>query len=186
VREADVRLTLARGEGSLVPRLYDEAGQYYVFGGLVFASVTWNYAMAVANQFANPQVTAAFSRLQDVPGQQLVVLADVLTGDVNRGYEGEWGELIRAVDGRPVRNLAHLVELVEEGRGEFVTFTDGNGERITLARGATVESTPALLARYGLTADRSPGLGARARNAGGATPPAAATAALMTVSDDHR
>jgi S1-C subfamily serine protease len=183
VREVDVRLTLARGEGSLVPRLYDEAGQYYVFGGLVFASVTWNYAMAVANQFPNPQVAAALFREQEVPGQQLVALADVLTGDVNRGYEGEGGDLVRAVDGKPVRNLAELVELVEGGTGEFVTFTDGDGERITLARREAVESTPVLLARYGLTADRSPGLGAHVRNAGGETPPAAATAALTTASD---
>jgi S1-C subfamily serine protease len=186
VRETDVRLTLARGEGSLVPRLYDEAGQYYVFGGLVFASVTWNYAMAVANQVPNPQVVAALFRVQEVPGQQLVVLADVLSGDVNRGYEGEGGELIRAVDGKPVRNLAHLVELVEGGTGEFVTFTDGNGERITLARREADESTPELLGRYGLTADRSPGLEARMRNADEGTPPGAGAPTLMTASDGPR
>jgi len=158
-READVRLTRSRGgEGQLVPRHYDRPGEYYVFGGLVFVSVTWNYAVAVADRHRNAQVTEALYSPPRFPGQELVVLAEILSGDVNRGYERAWGEVVRSVGEEPVRSLAHLVDLVENGEGDFVTFVEGNGERITLARREALAATPVLLERYGLTADRSPGL----------------------------
>jgi S1-C subfamily serine protease len=186
VREARVRLDRARGEGKAVPRLYEGTGDYYVYGGLVFVAATWNYAMAVAERYSNAELRAALSRQATFEGEQIIVIADLLSGDVNRGYEGAWGQVVESVDGTPVRNLAHLVELVETANGEFVTFEVSGDERVTLGRHEAVSANPVLLGRYGLTADRSPGLEVAPRNAGGRERPERAAPARVATAGGTR
>jgi hypothetical protein len=101
----------------------------------------------------------------------VVYLADILIGEVNRGYEAATDAVIQSVDGQPVRSLAHLASLVEEGESPFVTFACGNGRRITLDREAALRATPDLLERYGISADRSPNLASKARTVAAPRPP---------------
>ena len=85
----------------------------------------------------------------------------VFASAANDGYEDLSRRLIVAVDGVPPRNLADLVRLVESGSGEFVRFTDIEGQEIVLDRRLAADEGPAILSRYQLAADRSAELSPR-------------------------
>jgi S1-C subfamily serine protease len=154
VRQTRIRLSRARGEGELVRRLFDRAADYYVFGGLAFISLSMEYIES-PDSAVGLDAFAELLRARALPGEEVVYLADVLSGEINRGYEGMAGRVVRAVDGQPVENLSHLAGLVESGAGEYVTLDLGEGRRITLERAQAVTAGPRLLESYGLTADRS-------------------------------
>jgi S1-C subfamily serine protease len=156
VAEADLSLSLARGDCRLVPHLFDRAPDYFLYAGLAFVPLTDNLLAALGYQPA--LLTAQLWRDPDSDGQEVVVLIDILRHDVNSGYDDRIGQIVRSVDGVPVRNLAHLVTLVEKAQGQFVTFTDATGSRIVIDRARAAAAAGEILARYAISADRSPRL----------------------------
>jgi S1-C subfamily serine protease len=160
--EGDVTLTLARGQSQLVPALYEEPGDYYIFGGLVFLAVTRGYLMRSdeVDSFAW-SLTPYLLEEQPLPNEQVVLLQSVLTAAVNQGYDDAAGEVIRKVDGQPVKNLRELVTRVEEGDAPYVTFEYAQGGRVTLDREEARRATPQILRRHGIANDRSASLRAQ-------------------------
>lgn len=154
--DAEVALSLARGEDELVPGLHEQPGDYYIFGGLVFLSVTRDYLVRAQELDAfNWNLSPYIFDEQPLPGEQVILLQTVLTAAVNQGYGDAAGEVIRKVDGQRVRNVRELVALVEKGDERYVTFEYSFGGRVTLDREEARRVTPELLQRHGIASDRS-------------------------------
>jgi S1-C subfamily serine protease len=157
------QLTLgrARGEGSLVPRIFDRGADYYVFGGLAFVSLTRNL-LDLGKDWV-PAPIAALARLEpDDERDEVVLLIDVLSSEVNAGYSEERWQVVDGVDGRRVRNLRALVHAVEASAsapGRFVSFDLSNGYKVTVDRKEALASASEVLGRYGIASDRSARLG---------------------------
>ena len=162
--EADVTLTLGLGQDELVPALYEEHGDYYIMGGLVFLGVTRDYLKRSheMNAFVLG-LTPYLLTEQPLPGEQIILLQSILTAAVNQGYDESAGEVIRRVDGLAVKNLRELVARVEEGDAPYVTFEYDSGGRVTLDRGEARRVTPEILQRHGIASDRSGSLRAQER-----------------------
>ncbi len=138
--------------------MYDRAPDYFVFGGYVFTTVSYNFLNLLNaggfcdNVFADP----------DEPGQEAVVLSDVLADTVTDGCAWAGASKVRAVNGVRVKNLRHLVELLSSTTDEFVRMTlDGNTwyDLILFMDVKQLrEATPRILERYRIPADRSPDL----------------------------
>jgi S1-C subfamily serine protease len=160
VRQGELRLDRARGDGRLVPRLFDRAADYYIYGGLVFVTLTRNF-LDTAGQWAPPRLAALSPRAQGTPGQEVVLLADVLTAEVNAGYElGRWSVVTR-VDGQEIRDLADLARLAgQSDGGPLAVFDLDGGERVVVDRTRAAATVGDVLAQYGLASDRSPRLAA--------------------------
>ena len=174
VHSASISLTRARGEGRLVPRLFDRNADYFIFGGLAFVTLTQNMLDAV-KEYAPAALVAQAQREAEQPGQGLVLIASVLSSDVNAGYEDAVWEVVRSVDGQAVASLAELVALVERaGGGPLVSFALADGSRVTIDRERALATAPEVLSRYEIPADRSHGL--RALAEGGRQAVAVATA----------
>jgi hypothetical protein len=157
---ATLRLTRARGEGALVPRLFDRNADYFLYGGLAFVTLTRNLLDA-AREWSPAPIAALASRAPGSPGEEVVLLANVFSAEVNSGYEDQRWEVVRQVDGQDVRSLADLVRLVERsGGGPFVVFGLAEGRRVTVDRARAAATGPEVLARYEVASDRSPRLAA--------------------------
>ena len=88
--------------------------------------------------------------------EEVVVMLKVLAADVNQGYHDESHWLIDAVNGEAVRNLKHLIKLVEAGEGdEFIEFTNTGGQQIVLDRQKVKAHQAAILNLYRVPEDRS-------------------------------
>jgi S1-C subfamily serine protease len=141
---------------------YDVKPSYYVFGGLLFVPLTRDYLKTWGDNWwaqAPRDLVALYENGYRTPERtEPVVLQKVLADRANHGFHAFENLLISTVDGCPVRSLAHLIELVEGSIGLYVHFETSLGHHIVLDRAAVRARTDAILAQYGLPADRSPDL----------------------------
>jgi hypothetical protein len=65
-----------------------------------------------------------------------------------RGYSDPFGQVVKDVDGVPVSNLRHLVEVLRDGKGEYLTvrFHGELSETLVFPRKAIEEATSELMA----------------------------------------
>jgi hypothetical protein len=173
VRTAEVRLLRARGEGDLVPRLFDRNADWFIFGGLGFITLTRNF-LETAKEWAPPRLAALAEREPRWPGEEVILLADLLVSEVNTGYQDRRFKVVRAVDGREVRDIAGLARLVERpDGGPLVVFSLEDGSRVTVDRAQAVATAAEVLARYEVATDRSARLAALAGTKQAAAAPGA-------------
>lgn len=141
---------------------YDVRPSYFVYGGVLFVPLTRDYLKTWGDnwwQSAPRELVALYESGIVTPARREVVLIQkVLADRVNQGYHDLENVVITSVDDRPVRSLAHLVDLVERSEGSFARFGASDGSRVVLDRREVAERTPIVLARFGVPRDRSPDL----------------------------
>ena len=150
----------------LVPDLMGSYPPYFVCGPLVFSSASTQF-MAGAGRGRSPMAMVSSPLLRRMfdpptfPGEQLVVIASpFLPHRMVRGYSNPQGEVVRTVNGVPVRNLRHLVELLRDARDEFLVFDFYNleCEALVLSRKELLAATDELLNEAGIRSQGSPEL----------------------------
>ncbi|MEW5297330.1 MAG: hypothetical protein WDW36_000546 [Sanguina aurantia] len=109
----------------LVPvHQYDRLPSYYIFAGLVFVPLSQPFLHEYGGD-GGDWASSSPRRLYDkamhsslkIPGQQVVVVSQVLADDANTGYQQFQTLQVLRVNGVTVLNLRHLKELVE-GAGQ--------------------------------------------------------------------
>ena len=140
-----------------------EKSDWFLFGGIVFTTASANYLTVSEAEFHDDiLVDKAF------PGDEAVVISDILPDVCVEGYLGCDDTLVRSVDGEKVRNLKHLVELVDAKKEGFIRFGLDNGEEwdidMVVDARELREATKRVMKRYQIPADRSDEL-PRARRA---------------------
>jgi S1-C subfamily serine protease len=156
---AELRLDRRVGGESLVPGpLYGGQPHYFVFGGLAFCPLTVNYAKAWGDEWwdrAPRHLTGLMGRSVRFEGEEAVVVCSILRAELNSGYEESAEALILKADGQQVRNLRHLVEIVESRETGLLVLETQEGKQIVLDRERARREGPAILARYQVPHDRS-------------------------------
>jgi len=134
---------------------------YFVFGGLVFTTASFDY-------LAKAQVSFHDDVFEDraFPGDEAVVISDILADVCMEGYLGCDDTLVRSVNGTRVKNLRHLVELVDGCREGFLRIAIDNDTEwdvdVIVDAAELREATPRVLERYQVPFDRSADLRAPA------------------------
>jgi S1-C subfamily serine protease len=154
----------------LIASLDNEYPPYFVYGPLVFSipssqllSVSTPAAANVFNSWAragSPLVTRRSER-PAFEGEQLVMVsAPMLPHKLGRGYTNPVMRVVHTINGKQVKNLAHLVELLRDNREEFIVFDFAGRESdsIVLARSEVAVATEDLLNDNGIRAQGSPHL----------------------------
>jgi hypothetical protein len=145
----------------LVPmEQYDILPTYYIYGGVVFVPLTKNLMRMWGGNWFNTApkefVIHLASNLVTEEQDEVVVALKVLAADVNQGYHNENHWIIESVDGEKVRNLRHLIELVEAGDGnEFVEFASAGGRQLILDRNKVAAEQSLIQQIYRIPYDRS-------------------------------
>jgi hypothetical protein len=100
----------------------------------------------------SPILTRSADRVA-FPGEELVVVtAPMLAHKVTKGYSDPFGQVVADIDGVKVKNLRHLVELLRDGRSEFLTlrFCGQFTETMVFRRAAMQEVTEQVMAENGI------------------------------------
>ncbi|MGE3818726.1 MAG: serine protease, partial [Isosphaeraceae bacterium] len=152
---AEVPVT--RERPSLFRTFRGEQPAYFVHGPLVFSPV---YQEASAFYFRLNPLAAVDSPMikrsgddPAFPGEELVVVtAPMMSHRVAKGYGDPFGFVVADVDGVPVKNLGHLVELFRDGKEEFVTlrFHNALSETMVFRRDALEEATAEVMNDNGI------------------------------------
>jgi S1-C subfamily serine protease len=138
---------------------YDVRPTYFIFGGLLFAPLSRDYLKSWGQEWwkqgPNELVTVYETQIRTPERQDVVILQKVLADKVNQGYHEYENHIVTSIDGQPVRNMRHLVELTEQGTSRFFTVGVSDGQRIVLERTRAKQRNPAILERYNVRFDRS-------------------------------
>ena len=154
----------------VIPYLLDANPRYFIFGPFVFSQTTQDYLERLGNQRPDafgrgpsPLVT----RRQDRPAfehEELVVVASPLFPHrITKGYDDPNRSVISEVNGVPVRNLRHLVELLRDIRDEQVSFKFAlsgvlTHETMVFNRADLMNATGKILEENGIRYPYSPDL----------------------------
>jgi hypothetical protein len=155
--KTELSLTL-RPACHLVPRnQYDRQPTYFVYGGLVFQPLSRNY-LATWNKWwdkAPPEfLDHYFGGVRTEERQEVVVLSQVLSDEINVGYEGLYYEAIEQINGRTPRDMVDFVTRVEQA-SKTVELRTSRAGVIVLDPAEVRARTPQILERYHIPHDRS-------------------------------
>ena len=139
---------------------YDLPPAYFVYGGLVFQTLTRDY-LTTWDKWWNkaPKEFLNFYYLGFRSAQQheVVVLTQVLADEINVGYGHLYNEAIAKLDGVVPRDMVDFVARLSAARG-VVEIETTSGGIIILDADAVRAATPRVLDRYRIPLDRTPGL----------------------------
>jgi hypothetical protein len=179
-KDGQVDLTIIRGgktQSIQLPVLYDrpmllpllngEYPPYFVYGPMVFSNVSADLFNSInkdvlgAIAFAGTPLISRRGDAPAFPGEELVaIVAPLFPHKLSQGYWQPVGWTVRSVDNQLIKNLRHLVEVLRDAKGEFVTFEFfGRGtETFAFPRKETLAATDEILSDNGVRAQASAAL----------------------------
>ena len=168
-KELKVNLPVSANYPRLIPGLNSTYPSYFICGPLVFSTATDGYlggllrtkygatVMSRLSSLANPLVT----RISDqpaFPGESLVIIASpFFPHKLAKGYDNPRAQVVKAVNGIPVKNLNHLVEILRDAKDEFITIQCHTryGETMIFPRDQMVAATDEILTDNGVRSQGS-------------------------------
>lgn len=151
----------------LVPvHQYDRLPSYYVYAGLVFSPLTQPHLQEFGDDWFNTAprrlVDRALNDHPTSPGQEVVILSQVLADEVNAGYQGMHDLEVRAVNGREVKSLRELKAEVEKGTGakggKFLRLDFVNDRVLVISREEAERAHGRIMAKHRVPSRMSPDL----------------------------
>jgi len=154
----------------VIPYLLSRAPRYFIFGPLVFSETTQDYLERLGNQRPtslsqrpSPLVTRRYDK-PSFEGEELVVVSSpAFPSRITKGYDDPNRAVLSEVNGVPVKNLQHLVELLRDSHDTQITFKFAKSgvmthETMVFNRKDLVESTAKILEENGIRYPYSPDL----------------------------
>ena len=134
--------------------MYDSKPDYFVYGGFVFTTVSLDYLVQEKAEFHDNTL-----KDKNFADDEAVAISSCFADVAIEGYLGCAKSLVRSVNDVKVRNLRHLVELVESCKDGFVCFgLDRNNEwdvKVIVDAKEMREATPRVMKRNQIPFDRS-------------------------------
>ena len=168
-KEMTVQLPVSPNRPKLLPFLLGTYPSYFVFGPIVFSNATEEILAGFTAGTNGPMMNTMFSmsgsplvaRRGDkpaFPGEELVIVpAPFFPHKVSKGYISPAARIVESINGTAVKNLAHLVELLRDAKGEFVViaFAGRGSEAVILPRAEAQQATEEILSDNGVRAQGS-------------------------------
>ena len=168
-KEMTVQLPVSPDRPKLIPFLRGAYPSYFVFGPIVFsnaseeilagltAGTTGGQMNTILSMTGNPLVTRRGDK-PAFPGEELVIVpSPFFPHKLSKGYVSPAAKIVESINGTAVKNLAHLVELLREAKGEFVViaFVGRGSETLVLPRAEAQQATEEILSDNGVRAQGS-------------------------------
>lgn len=134
---------------------------YAIYGGLVFVPLCEPYLRSeYGDDFEAKAPISLLDRWQhgtcEAPGDQVVVLSQVLAHGVNVGYEHLVNHLVHAINGQRVRSLRQLVEVADANTDTFLRIDlSPQNEAVVLSTATLGRATQEILAAHSIAKARS-------------------------------
>ncbi|KAI4349597.1 hypothetical protein L6164_010164 [Bauhinia variegata] len=141
----------------LVP-YHADGGQpsYLIIAGLVFTPLSEPLIEEECEVSIGLKLlaTARYS-LARFPGEQIVILSQVLANEVNIGYEDMSNQQVLKFNGTRIKNIHHLAHLVDTCKDRYLFFEFDDNYIAVLEREASIAASSCILRDYGIPSERS-------------------------------
>jgi S1-C subfamily serine protease len=154
----------------VIPYLMESNPRFFIFGPFVFSQTTQDYLDRLGNQrpasfgrHPSPLVTRRYDKPAFENEELIVVASPMFPHRITRGYDDPNRAVLSEVNGIPVKNLRHLVELLRDNRDEQVSFKFAASgvlthETMVFNRAELKEATGKILEENGIRHPFSPDL----------------------------
>ncbi|PTY06256.1 serine protease [Opitutaceae bacterium EW11] len=160
-KEISVELPTCPERPRLISDLDGTYPPYFVYGPVVFSAANAEIVTAFSS---STKIAAALSAVgsplitrrgdkPSFPDEQLVIIpAPLFPHRLSKGYANPMARVVKSVNGAPVKNLAHLVELLRDCRDDYVVvrFGQAAAEMLVLPRTEAVAATEEILSDNGI------------------------------------
>jgi len=145
----------------LIQSLKGKYPSYFIYGPLVFSPVTSEFVAsfdrtgrlyAQLAMMGSPLAT----RRGDLPkfeGEELVVVTSpMFPNRIGKGYDNPFSKIVKEVNGVPIKNLRHFVEVLRDSKEKFTTirFDDKFSETIVFNHQDALKITDEILSDNGI------------------------------------
>jgi S1-C subfamily serine protease len=142
----------------LIESLKGKYPSYFIYGPLVFSPVTSELAAGFGRFAAALAIIGSplMTRRGDYPrfeGEQLVVVASpMFPHRIAKGYDSPVFKVVKEVNGVPVKNIRHLVELLRDAKEKYtaIRFDDRASETIVFDHQEALKATDEVLSDNGI------------------------------------
>ena len=144
----------------LIDSLKGRYPSYFIYGPLVFSPVTTEFAGSIgAGRLASTLALIAsplVTRRGDVPrfeGEELVVVTSpMFPHRIGKGYDNPLSKVVKDINGVPVKNLRHMVELLRDSKEKYtvIRFDDKFSETIIFNHQEALKATEEILSDNGV------------------------------------
>ena len=169
-KEVKVELPVSPKHPMVMPDLEGAYPSYFVYGPLVFSSATEQFidGMMRGNRAARwmnwlgALGSPLLKRMGDkpaFPGEELVVVpSPFFPHKLAEGYSDPFCQVVKTVNGIPIKNLCHLVEVLRDAKSGFITieFDTRRGETMVFTRAEMLAATDEILTDNGIRSQGSP------------------------------
>ena len=169
-KEIQVELPVSPKHPMVMPDLAGAYPSYFVYGPLVFSTATEQFVngMMRGNRAARwinwlgSLGSPLVKRIGDKPafaGEELVVVpSPFFPHKLAKGYSDPFCLVVKTVNGIPIKNLGHLVEVLRDAKSEFITieFNSREGETLVFPRADMLAATDEILTDNGVRSQGSP------------------------------
>ncbi len=156
----DVEVVLGPWQPLVARSRYDQAPVYFVYGGLVFQTLTRDFLTTWDkwwNKAPKEFLYHYYMGERTADRHEVVILTQILADEINVGYAHLYNEAIVAIDGAMPRDMVDFVARLQAARG-VVELQTSSGGVIMLDADEVRAATPRILERYRIPRDRSPDL----------------------------
>jgi len=169
-KEIHIELPVSPKHPMLLPDLGNAYPSYFIYGPLVFSSASQQFVHELTSgsrgarwmSWLSYRGSPLITRISDKPafkGEELVVVpSPFFPHKLAEGYSDPLSQVIKSVNGIPIKNLGHLVEVLRDTRDKFITiaFADRDGETMVFPRAEMLAATDGILTDNGIRSQGSP------------------------------
>jgi hypothetical protein len=166
-KEMLVELPVSPRRPMVIPDLQGAYPSYFVYGPLVFSTAsaqlvaglgTNAYLINLLSALGSPLVTRRGDR-PAFEGEELVIVSSpFLPHKLAKGYSSPAVKVVKTINGIPIRNLRHLVEVLRDTKDEFLTveFYGRDAETPVFPRKDMAAATEDILTDNGIRSQGTP------------------------------
>jgi len=164
-KEMPIELPVQSQHPTLIPSLEGAYPSYFVYGPMVFSAATLEFIGGLTSnnrlylEEARSDLMTRLNEKPGFPGEGLVVVSSpFFPHPLAKGYSSPITEVVRTVNGTPIKNLGHLVAVLRDLKDEFVRFEFDQHptETLVFPRREMVASTDDILNDNGVRSQGSP------------------------------
>jgi len=132
-KELEISLPVGTEYPLVIPALNGAYPSYFIFGPLVFSKATSEFVGGYTKaggansnsllSFVGSPLVRRLLEKPAFPDEGLVVVASpFFPHKLSEGYGNPMSKVVKSVNGIPIKNLGHLVEILRDSKDEFLTF----------------------------------------------------------------
>ena len=146
----------------LVTVEYDVMPTYFIYGGLIFTPLTYNFLFAWGDDwFTEAPVHLLNITHFDIPKKdkrQVIILNQVIPHEINIGFHDWQYMVLDKVNGKKIRDIKDLVSVIRGNEDRFTLFEMADEEKIVIDNKFVKEAEKEMYEDYGIPSGMSKNL----------------------------